>query len=109
MTSEQIINGFLSFLAAKKLNHLLPEIVSKLSRFVEEQKETAYITSAVSLSSEESFRLAEFLKKEFGRALKVQLTIDPQILGGLKIMVGDQMIDQTVVSKLSSIIEKIED
>lgn len=109
MNSDEIVNGFLSFLSSKKLIHLLPEIVAKLNYKLEEEKETAYVISSVSLSREESFRLAEFLKKEFGGTLKIKLMIDPQILGGLKIMVGDRMIDQTVLGKLSSIIEKIED
>lgn len=108
MTTEQIIDGFLSFLAAKKLNHLLPEIVAKLNVKLEEEKETAYVTSAVALTHEESLRLEKFLKKEFSRVLKINSTVDPGILGGLKIVVGDQMINQTLLGKLSAIIQKIE-
>ena len=50
----------------------------------------------------------EWIYKEFGRNLTVKLKIDPQILGGLKIIVGDRMIDQTIAGKLSSLVEKIE-
>lgn len=108
ITPDQIIEGFLSFLSSKKLNHLLPEILNKLNRYYEETKETAYVVSAADLNSEENLRLQEFLKKEFGKVLKIKLTVDPQVLGGLKIIVGDRMIDQTIAAKLSSLVEKIE-
>lgn len=87
----------------------MPEIVEKLNLYLEGQKETAYVTSAVSFTSEESQKLNLFLKKQFGRDLKVKLMIDKTVLGGLKIVVGDSMIDQTIVGKLFSLVEKIED
>lgn len=107
MTADQIADGFLSFLTSKKLHHLLPEIVLKLSRFVEKQKETADVTSAIALTPDENSRLEKFLKKEFGVNFRIKLKIDPAVLGGLKIVVGDRMIDQTIAGKLSSILEKI--
>ena len=108
INADKIANGFLSFLASKKLDYLLPEILNKLNRYAEQLKETAYVTSAVALNTKENDLLEDFLKKEFGRNLTVKLKIDPQILGGLKIIVGDRMIDQTIIGKLSAIVEKIE-
>lgn len=108
MTAEQIVDGFLSFLDSRKLDYLLGEIVAKLNDRLEGRKETAYVTSSVALTSQENSQLEGFLKKEFGRNLKIKLKIDPGILGGLKIIVGDQMIDQTVFGKLNAIVEKIE-
>lgn len=108
MTAQQIVEGFLSFLTSRKLDYLLEEIVVKLKDQLEARQETAYVTSAVVLTSRENIELESFLKKEFGKNLKIELKIDPGILGGLKIIVGDQMIDQTVLGKLSSIVSKIE-
>src|SRR3989344_4027544 len=106
INADKIVNGFLSFLASKKLGYLLPEILSKLNRYAEQLKETAHVTSAVALNTKENDLLEDFLKKEFGRNLTVKLKIDPQILGGLKIIVGDRMIVQTIIGKLSAIVEK---
>lgn len=107
INADKIVDGFLSFLASKKLDYLLPEILGKLNRYAEKLKETAYVTSAIRLNAQENAQLENFLKKKFGRTFKVKFIINPQILGGLKIVVGDRMIDQTISGKLFSIIEKI--
>lgn len=105
MQLDEIVNGFLSFLSARKLDYLLPEIVNKLQENLKSREDTAFVTSAVDLSEKEREKLKDFLKREFGRDLKMRILVDPEILGGLKIIVGDRMIDQTVTGRLSLIEE----
>ncbi len=60
----------------------------------------ATVTSAVELGEEERNRLAEALKRHYGRALHVNVVVDPRIMGGLAVQVGDDLIDGTVSGRL---------
>ena len=60
----------------------------------------ATVTSAVELADEERNRLAEALKRHYGRSLHVNVVVDPRIMGGLAVQVGDDLIDGTVSGRL---------
>ena len=60
----------------------------------------ATVTSAVELGDEERNRLAEALKRHYGRSLHVNVVVDPRIMGGLAVQVGDDLIDGTVSGRL---------
>ncbi len=107
MNIDEIVNGFLEFLKARKLDYLLPEILEKLDQHLESREDTAYVTSAVELREEEKKRLQVYLKKNFGYDLKIKLIVDPEILGGIKIVVGDRLIDQTIAGRLNTLKEEI--
>ena len=61
---------------------------------------TAVVTSAQEISGEERQRLAGALERLYGRPIQVQSIVDPQIVGGLKVQVGDEVIDGTIATKL---------
>ena len=60
----------------------------------------ATVTSAVELGEDERNRLAEALKRHYGRSLHVNVVVDPRIMGGLAVQVGDDLIDGTVNGRL---------
>lgn len=60
----------------------------------------ATVTSAVELTENERRRLAEALGRHYGRALHVNVVVDPGVLGGLSVQVGDDLIDGTVSGRL---------
>ena len=60
----------------------------------------ATVTSAVELADEERNRLAEALERHYGRSLHVNVVVDPRIMGGLAVQVGDDLIDGTVSGRL---------
>jgi F-type H+-transporting ATPase subunit delta len=60
----------------------------------------ATVTSAVELSEDERNRLAEALRRHYGRSLHVNVVVDPRIMGGLAVQVGDDLIDGTVSGRL---------
>lgn len=61
----------------------------------------AHVTSAAELSDEQRNRLTEVLTRIYGRPVSVQLNIDPALLGGLSIEVGDEVIDGSISSRLA--------
>ncbi|MDZ4233967.1 MAG: F0F1 ATP synthase subunit delta, partial [Dietzia sp.] len=54
------------------------------------------------LTDEQSTRLTEVLSRIYGHPVSVQLNIDPAVLGGLLIAVGDEVIDGSISSRLEA-------
>jgi F-type H+-transporting ATPase subunit delta len=65
------------------------------------------VEAARNLSEEESKNLNELLAKSFGKKLKVQLSENRAIIGGLRIWKGDELIDASVVSQLHQVRESL--
>jgi F-type H+-transporting ATPase subunit delta len=64
------------------------------------EQQTAVVTSAVPLSDTERERLAAGLATVYGGAVHVSTVVDPRVLGGVKVEIGDEVIDGTVIRKL---------
>ena len=60
----------------------------------------ARVTSAVQLSDQEQQDLSAALARVFGRELYLQLVVDPSLVGGLTVRVGDEVIDASVARQL---------
>ena len=62
----------------------------------------AHVTAAADLSDGQRTRLTEILSRIYGHPVSVQLHIDPAVLGGLLITVGDEVIDGAISSRLTA-------
>lgn len=62
----------------------------------------AHVRAASELSDAQSERLTELLTRIYGHPVSVQLDVDPALIGGLTITVGDEVIDGSLSSKLAS-------
>jgi ATP synthase F0 subunit b/ATP synthase F1 delta subunit len=62
----------------------------------------AQVDAAAELSDEQRTRLTEVLTRIYGHPVTVQLNIDPALLGGLLIAVGDEVIDGAISSRLTA-------
>ncbi|WP_026369653.1 ATP synthase F1 subunit delta [Kallotenue papyrolyticum] len=60
----------------------------------------ASVTSAVPLSEEQQQAIVQQLRAKYGPALEVEFKVDPSILGGLIVRVGDKVLDESVRSRL---------
>jgi ATP synthase F0 subunit b/ATP synthase F1 delta subunit len=69
----------------------------------------AHVSAAASLSDAQRTRLTEVLTRIYGHPVSVQLHVNPELLGGLNIAVGDEVIDGTLSSKLSAAETKLPD
>jgi hypothetical protein len=81
---------------------LLPEISAQFETLKASAEGTleATITSAQELTQAQIDDLVAGLKAKFNRAVNVQVTVDPELIGGAVIAVGDQVIDGSVKGRL---------
>lgn len=62
----------------------------------------AQVTAAAELTDEQRTRLTEVLSRIYGTPVSIQLDVDPDVLGGLLITVGDEVIDGSISSRLAA-------
>jgi len=62
----------------------------------------AHVRAPVRLTAEQEHRLAESLTRLYGRPMSLQIELDPDLLGGLVVRVGGEIIDGSVAGKLAA-------
>ena len=62
----------------------------------------AHVRAAADLTAAQQDRLTELLTRIYGHPVSLQLDVDPALLGGLTIAVGDEVIDGSLASKLAA-------
>jgi F-type H+-transporting ATPase subunit delta len=67
----------------------------------------AVVTSAAPLSDRQKQRLGAALAKLYGRQMHLNLDVDPAVLGGISVRVGDEIINGTVVDRLDEVTRRM--
>ncbi len=88
---------------------LLPDVSSALAGVGGERHSSikAEITSAAELSDAEKESLRTVLVKQYGSDLVFSFYVDPSLMGGLRVRVGDRLIDTSIASRLAALRESI--
>ena len=85
MPCDEIIRGFNALVASHK------------------GEVTAEVTVAEGLNDARMAEIRDALKQVTGKDVKVDVTVDPSIIGGLKVKLGSRMVDASLRTKLNSI------
>jgi F-type H+-transporting ATPase subunit delta len=64
------------------------------------QRLVASVTAALPLTAQQRERLAQVLQRVYGRTMWLNVDVDPEVIGGLRIQVGDEVIDASVLNRL---------
>jgi F-type H+-transporting ATPase subunit delta len=67
------------------------------------QRYVASVTAAAPLTEQQEGRLADILARIYGRPVSIQVAVDPAVLGGLVVRVNDEVIDGSVLSRLTQV------
>lgn len=94
--------NFISMLAENGRLALLPEIGAQFHvlKNAQEGAADANISSAFALSEAQVKDLTAALEKKFGRKLNPSVTVDQSLIGGVRVVVGDEVLDTSVRAKL---------
>jgi F-type H+-transporting ATPase subunit delta len=80
------------------VEHALQEYLDLAAEALEEAVATVH--TARELSAEEQQRLTAALGKQYGKDVQLHVVVEPDLIGGLRVEIGDDVIDGTVVSRL---------
>ncbi|GII30999.1 F0F1 ATP synthase subunit delta [Planotetraspora mira] len=61
------------------------------------------VRSAVPLSEAQKQRLAASLRATYGRDVHLNVEVDPEVLGGFSIRIGDDLIDTTIAGRIEEV------
>ena len=80
----------------------LPEIASQLRSLINAAAGAAEarIVSAYPLADDQLAQLLPALEKRFGRKLNAKVEVEPALIGGVRVVVGDEVLDTSVKARL---------
>ncbi len=107
--TPQEIHNFVSVLLSRNDIGLLPDIIEQFRRLATHgpTAQLVKVTSAVALTDKEKKALAKRLSEQYGANLEFEYQVDPALLGGLVVRVGDRVIDASVAGKLQALKEQL--
>jgi F-type H+-transporting ATPase subunit delta len=97
--------NFLKLLVANRRLGALPDIAARYEVLKAEAENSLEVTltTAAAVSDEQRAGIADSLKKRFGRDVRLSVELDPALLGGARLKVGDRVIDGTVRTGLDKL------
>lgn len=97
--------GVVSYLAANPRGRRIGSALRESARLAADQggSELATVTVAGPLSDAQQSRLAELLQQSAGRPVRVTTVVDPDLLGGVRVQIGDDVIDGSIRSRLEDL------
>jgi F-type H+-transporting ATPase subunit delta len=97
--------GFLKVLAENHRLGALPDILARFEALKADAERTldVTLTSASAVSDEQQKRIIDALNKRFGRQIRLAVRLDPTLIGGARLQVGDRVIDGSVRTGLDKL------
>ena len=100
---------FLQALVKNRRQMLIPEIAREYLDLVDEAEGRmhAQVTVAMEQSEEETAAIAKQLSRMFAKQVIPHVTVDPAIMGGVIVHVGDTVLDGSVRKRLATLKRKM--
>lgn len=107
----KVVALFLDLLLRKKRLGEMGEVVPEFQALVERAQgvQRAHVTSAVALSELEEARLHRELERVTGKKIQLTRSVDPALLGGAQVRIGDRLIDRSVATLLDKIAKQLDE
>lgn len=106
---SELFTNFLRVLANKDRLDLLPLILreSKLNYEIRQGKKRVQVTSATELSDEQKERIRQQLSEKLPFDPIIESSVDPSLIGGIVIRVGDTVYDSSVKTRMKQLRERM--
>jgi F-type H+-transporting ATPase subunit delta len=106
--NEQL-NNFIDLLLENDRLLLLPDISEQFAVLKDEAEGVAQaeIASAYALTEEQVSELVQLLEPKFNKKLKPHVTVDETLIGGVRVVVGDYVLDTSVQAQLNRMREAL--
>ena len=105
MKLSATFSNALALMADKRRLFVLPHLLAALNTMIADEKGevTADVTAAQALSAAQSEALAKSLQQRIGKTVKLNVSVDESLIGGLVVKVGSKMIDTSIRAKLDQL------
>ncbi len=105
MDLSPVMRGTLGLMAQNRRLFAVPALLATLRRMIADEKgeTTADVVSATVLTKAQSDALAATIKDRIGKKVKLNVSVDESLIGGLIVKVGSKMIDTSIRSKLAAL------
>jgi F-type H+-transporting ATPase subunit delta len=102
--SEQTV-AILKALLAQPRGRRIGELVRYASTIVAEAfgHTIATITVATPLAADQTARLEKALSARYGTTIRINELVDPAVLGGMRVQIGDDVIDGSIATRLTDL------
>ena len=97
----ELLTGLARHTGGRSYSHGIRELVEQAAQ--RSDKVVATVQSAVELTAEQFDRLSGALRRIYGRDVAVHVVVEPALLGGVRIQVGDEVIDGSVSGRLDTL------
>ncbi len=118
----ELVNALLAGKAVASTQRLVAEVVAHprgrnperslavLGKAVSDRRRrlVALVVSAIPLEQHEKDRLASALAGIYGNEVQIKAEVDPSVLGGLTVQVGDEVVDGTIAGRLDRLKRRFE-
>ncbi|MHB8918108.1 MAG: F0F1 ATP synthase subunit delta [Desulfocucumaceae bacterium] len=100
---------FLKLLVERQREQFLSDIVSYYTNLANKARNVAEagVSSAVDLTAEEKQLLADLLNKLTGKKVETSYKVDPSLIGGIVVRIGDRVIDGSIRTRLATLREHL--
>ena len=84
---------------------LLPSVSELFEKLKNDEERVliAHITSAQALSDAQRAEIVGSLERQYGKKIEAEVSVDPELLGGARVQVGDQVIHASVRDALAQL------
>ena len=88
---------------------MLPKVTAALHKIATSARagKLARVESSVPLTSKEKSDISRFLSRLLSREATLQCTINKELIGGLRIGVGDWIVDTSIATQISAMQEQL--
>ncbi len=104
-SESQHLKNFFKLLSHNKRLALLPWIAKEFCsmKAVDERIQQIIVYSAYPMSKAHQLTISKKLADRFGQAVSITNTVDPSLIGGMKISAGDWVYDDTLKARIDAL------
>ena len=102
---SKIVQNFLFVVADHHRTHVLPEMIAAFQQVIRQRQGImeAQISSAVELSKTQKAEMEFTLERLTGKRVEAKFSLEPNLLGGAVVRVGDTVYDGSLRSRLNEL------
>ena len=97
-TTDQVLRYAVGHLHGRRIDAVVEDLCNLAA--TQRERVVAEVRVAAPLDEAQERRLSELLSKLKGRTVRLNVAVDPDVLGGVHVKIGDEVIDGTIASRL---------